>query len=134
MIDELIATISTKLNITPDQAKAGLGIVLKFAKTELGPKFDMVESHVPGIDALIAAAPEAGGVAGALTGMLGGLGGMFGGGGSKLAGLAGLVGQAEQAGLNKDQLEGIGKQAVDFLPAKGGKSSEIAGMIQGLLP
>lgn len=128
MLEEIISKISGKTHLSEDQVRAGLGIILKFAKTELGPKFDLVESHIPEVPALIAAAPEAGGLAGALGGLLGGFGG------GKLAGLAGLVGQAEQAGLNKDQLAGIGQHAVEFLEAKGGKSAEVAGMIKGLLP
>ena len=134
MLEEIIAKISAELNLSPEQTRAGLGILLKFAKAELGPKFDVVEAHVPGVDALIAAAPDASGVAGALGGMLGGLGGMFGGGAGKMAGLAGLVGQAEAAGLNKEELEGIGQKAVGFLEARGGKGAEIAGLIKGLLP
>lgn len=129
MLDELIAKIEAKVGITHEQAKAGLGIVLKFAQTELGPKFDPIRTAVPGVDALIAAAPAAGGLAGALGGMLG----SFGGGAGKLAGLAGLIGQAEKAGLSKDQLVGIGQQATDFLKAKGGKAGEVATMIEGLL-
>jgi hypothetical protein len=129
MVDELINKITAKVGITPDQAKAGLGIVLKFAQSELGPKFEPIRSAIPGVDQLIANAPAAGGLAGALGGMLGG----FGGGASKLAGLAGLIGQAEKAGLNKDQLVGIGQQASDYLKAKGGKAGEVATLIQGLL-
>ncbi len=125
MLDALIDQISTKLGITPDQARAGLGIVLKFAQTEMGPKFTEIEGLVPGVDALIAAAPAAGGLGGMLGGLLGS---------SKLGGLAGLIGQAEQAGLSKDQLVGIGQHAVQFLEAQGGRSAEVAGLIKGLLP
>lgn len=128
MLDELIAKISTKLNITPDQTRAGLGIVLKFAQTEMGPKFDTVRSVVPDVDALIAAAPAPGGMAGALGGLLGGFGG------GKLAGLAGLVGQAEQAGLSKDQLIAIGQHAVAFLETQGDRGAEVASLIKGFLP
>lgn len=127
MLDELIANIVAKLNITPDQAKAGLGMVLRFAQTELGPKFDAVKSYLPGADELIAAAPQAGG----MGAMLGGLGGMFGGEASKLGGLASLLGSAEKVDLSKEHLLQIGQQAADMVKSQGG--AEAADMLKGLI-
>lgn len=131
MVDELIQKITSKVGITPEQAKMGLGIILKFAKGQLGPKYDQIAQHIPGADALIASAPAAGGALGALGGMMGGLGGMLGGNAGKLAGLAGLLGQAEKAGINKDQLMGIGQQAADYLKGKGGAGA--ADLLKGLI-
>lgn len=116
-MEELIKTITAKVGITPEQAKAGLGLVLKLAKDKLGPEFSKLSGALPAAEALIAGAPQAGGLGGLAGGLLGGLGG------GKLAGLAGLagaLGAAQKVGLNKDQLLGIGAQATDFLKAKGG--------------
>lgn len=118
--EELISKITAKLGITPEQAKAGLGLVLKLAKDKLGPQYSQLAAQIPGADALIAAAPSAGGLGGMLGGMLGGLGG----GAGQLAGLASLLGAAEKVGLNKDQLLGIGHQAADYAKAKGGPAVE----------
>ena len=128
MLDEMIAKVSAKLHITPDQAQAGLGILLKFAKGQLGPKFDEVRALFPDVDALIAKAPAADGLLGAMGGLMGGFGGA-----GKVAGLANLVGQAQKAGLTKEQLYGVATQAADFLQAKGGKAAEVAGLLKGLL-
>ena len=127
MLDELIASIVAKLNITPEQAKAGLGLVLRFAQTELGQKFDAVKSFLPGADDLIAAAPQAGGIGG----MLGGLGGMFGGEASKIGGLASLLSSAETVDLSKEHLLQIGQQVADKVKAEGG--AEATEMLKGLI-
>lgn len=116
MLDELLTKIQAKTGLTPEQSKAGLGLVLKLAKDKLGPNFDKVAAALPGAEALIAGAPQAGGLAGLAGGLLGGLGG----GAGKLAGLASVLGAAQKVGLNQDQLMGIGKQAADYLQAKGG--------------
>lgn len=128
MLDEMIAKVSAKLHITPDQATAGLGILLKFAQGQLGPKFDEIRALVPEVDSVIAKAPAADGLLGAMSGLMGGFGGA-----GKVAGLANLVGQAQKAGLTKEQLYGVGTQAVEFLQAKGGQAAVVANLLKGLL-
>ena len=127
MLDELIAQIAAKLHISPDQAKAGLGLVLRFAQTELGPKFEPISANVPGIADLIAAAPQADGIGG----LIGSLGGMFGGEANKLGGLASLVSSAEKTGLSKDHLVEIGQQVAAYLKGQGGP--ELGGLLESLL-
>jgi hypothetical protein len=116
MLDELLTKIQAKTGLTPEQSKAGLGLVLKLAKEKLGPNFAKVSAALPGAEALIASAPQAGGLAGMASGLLG----SFGGGAGKLAGLASMLGAAQKVGLNQEQLTGIGKQAAEYLQAKGG--------------
>lgn len=116
MLDELLNKIQAKTGLTPDQSKAALGLVLKLAKDKLGPDFSKISAVLPGAEALIAGAPQAGGLAGMASGLLG----SFGGGAGKLAGLASLAGAAQKAGLSMEQVTGAGQQAAEYLKAKGG--------------
>ena len=113
MLDELVTVVSTKTGLSQDQVKAGLGIVLRFAQEKMGAKFSGVQTLIPGVDALIAAAPQAGGVAGFASGLLGSFGAT-----SKIAGVAALVGAAEKAGISEAQLLNLAQQAASFIEQK----------------
>jgi len=122
MLDELINVVSSKSGLSADQTRAGLGIVLRFAQEKMGAKFSQVQSLLPGVDALITAAPQAGGLGALASGLLGSFGGT-----SKLAGLATLVGAAEKAGISESQLMNLAQQAVAFVEQK---HPEIGGILK----
>ncbi|UVJ43687.1 DUF2780 domain-containing protein [Pseudomonas sp. LS1212] len=103
----LLNTLGTQLNITPEQAIGGTGALLGLAKNRLSPTdYSQLSQSVPGLD-LLAGVSALGGLSG-LGGLLGnsggeqtGLGGLLGNSGGEQAGLGGLLGNSggEQTGL-----------------------------------
>ncbi len=72
---DLVNALSKELGATPQQAAGAAGALFGIAKSNLKPEqFSQVAAAVPGMDALLSAAPAAGGMAGALPG--GAAGGM----------------------------------------------------------
>lgn len=126
MLDEMIATVSAKTGLSTDQTRSAVGLLLRLAQEKLGPDFAKVQGILPEADALIAAAPQPGG----LGAFAGSLLGSFGGGASKLAGLATLVSAAEKAGIGEEQLMSAGKAAADYVSAK---HPEIGGLLAKVL-
>ena len=99
-MDEIIASIASKVGIGEDVAKQGVGIMLNFLMKEgdAGVVGQMV-SKIPGADDLLAAhtADEGGG--GGLAGMMGGAGGIM-----------GLAGQLQGIGLDMGEIQGMAKE------------------------
>jgi hypothetical protein len=61
---ELLQEIEKKLAVSEVQAKGGTGMIFNLAKNKLGPdEFDRIADIVPGMDDLLAAAPQPGGFA-----------------------------------------------------------------------
>ena len=93
---EILNELTEKLGVTEEQAKGGAGAIFQRAKEILGDEhFSMVADVVPGMDALLNAAPESSGL-----GAIGGLSSALGGGAEKLGGLASLAGGFEGLGLD----------------------------------
>lgn len=82
----LLNTLGTQLNITPEQAIGGTGALLGLAKNRLSPTdYSQLSQSVPGLD-LLAGASALGG--------LSGLGGLLGNSGGEQTGLGGLLGNS----------------------------------------
>jgi hypothetical protein len=124
MLDPLINAISSKAGVSPDQARAGLGLILKLAQKQAPDKYAKLQGLLPEVDHLVAAAPQPGALGGFASSLLGGLGG------GKLAGLASLVSAAQSAGLDEAKLISIAQQAGAFLEAQG--HGELAGFLKNL--
>ncbi|HPD17852.1 MAG TPA: DUF2780 domain-containing protein [Planctomycetota bacterium] len=118
---DLIGTLKSQLGVTDDQAKGGLGALLRVAREKLGQaEFAKVEEQVPGAGQMADAAPRAegsGGLAGALGGLAGALGSGSAGGLGKLAGLAAIF---SKLGLDPAM---IGKFVQTILAALQGKGA-----------
>jgi hypothetical protein len=104
---ELTAMFTKELGVTPAQAEGGVGALLGLAKTRLKPEeFSQVSSALPGTDALLKAAPAAGG--GGAMGALAGAGG-----------LASLAGSFSKLGLSADTAMKFAPTLLKYLNGKG---------------
>ena len=71
---EILNMLIDQLGVTEDQARGGAGAILSLAKEKLGDTdFSKVAQAIPGMEDLLGAAPESGG----LAGMVGGLASMY---------------------------------------------------------
>jgi hypothetical protein len=125
MIDALVQHLCENTGLNSDQVRAGLGLVLRLLKSNLGGNFSQVESVLPEAEQLIAAAPQPGAMGGFASALFGGLGG------GKLAGLASLVGSAGQAGISESKLVELVQKAAPFLEQNG--HGNLAGMLKELV-
>jgi hypothetical protein len=113
---ELINQLMQNLGVNEGQAKGGAGLIFKLAKDKLGGDFSQVSNAVPGVDDVINAAPESGGVGKAL----GGLGSALGVSAGKLGDLAGLAGGFSKLGLDSGMVGKFIPVVLSFVQAKGG--------------
>ena len=128
MMNELIGELVSKLGIQEGQAKGGAGLLFKLAQQKLGSDFSKVASAVPGMDEMISAAPQAGGLVQAAGGLLGKLGGAKAGG---LADLAGLAGGFSQLKLDSGMVARFVPVILEFVKGKGGQ--EVVALLSKVL-
>lgn len=112
---ELVGALSKELGATPEQAAGAAGALFGLAKSRLtGNEFAQISTAVPGMDALLKAAPAAGAVAGTTGG----------GALSKAAGMAGGLAPAADAfsklGLKPDQVAKAVPVLTSFVTKSGG--------------
>src|SRR5262249_20972549 len=122
---DLVGQLSTELGSSPEQAAGAAGALFGLAKSRMQPdEFKQVSNNVPGMDALLAAAPAAGGGKGT-KGTSGSL--------SQLAGQArGLAASAfSKLGL-KPELVAKAVPVLTSFVGKGGGSS-VASLLAGVL-
>jgi Protein of unknown function VcgC/VcgE (DUF2780) len=122
---DLVGQLSTELGSSPEQAAGAAGALFGLAKSRLQPdEFKQVSNSVPGMDALLLAAPAAGAKAKGTSGNL-----------SQLAGQAGGLMAAASAfsklGLSPDLVA----KAVPILTSFVGKSggANVASLLSGVL-
>jgi len=114
---ELLQILTTQLGVSETQAKGGSGLLFKLAKEKLGSdEFGKVAAAVPGVDDLISAAPEPGGV----TGALGGLASSLGGGAGQLGNLASLASGFKNLNLDPSMVGKFIPVVMTFVQSKGG--------------
>ncbi len=103
---DLIQLLISQLGVNEQQAKGGLGALLKTAQGKLSSgSFSEIEKLLPNIAELLRAAPSSGGGLGALGGLLGG----------QMGELAKLAGQFSSLGLNQSQIAPFAKLVFEFL-------------------
>ncbi len=125
---EIINLLTQQLGISDSQAKGGAGALFGMAQKALGADdFGKVSEAIPGMDDLLSAAPQSGGLGGALGGLTSSLGGKAG----KLGGLASLAGQFSKLGLDSDMIGKFVPILLSFAQSKGGDG--IKNLLAGVL-
>ena len=114
---ELLQTLMQQVGVTEEQAKGGSGLLFKLAKEKLsGDEFGKVAGAVPGVDDLVSAAPDSGG----LGSVVGGLTSSLGGAAGKLGSLAGIAGGFSKLGLDSGMIGKFVPVILTFVQSKGG--------------
>ncbi len=121
---DLIGTLKGQLGVSDDQARGGLGALLRVAREKLGQgDFARVEHQVPGASQMADAAPQPEG-GGGLTGALGSLAGALGGGSAGgLGKLAGLAATFSKLGLDPSMIGKFVPLILSFVQSKGGEGA-----------
>ncbi len=131
---ELIQQLISNLGVNEGQAKGGAGLLFNLAKDKLGAgEFQQLADKVPGITALLKAAPQQG-AGGGLMGALGGAASAFGGLGGKMEGLGNLAQLAagfSQLGLSTDMVGKFLPIILSFVQNQGGESAK--GLLEKVL-
>ena len=111
---KLIGSLVDKLGVTEDQATGGSGAVFKEAKNNMDPgDYSQLLNSVPGIDSLISAAPQSGGLAGQASSLLGGSAGS----------MTGLADSFSKLGLSPDMVNQFVPVILDFVQSEGGQQA-----------
>jgi hypothetical protein len=114
---KLIGMLVDTLGVTQSQAEGGAGAVFKQAKNNMsGADYSQLLSSLPGIDSLIKAAPDSGGIAGQATSMLGSSSG-------SLQGLSALTDSFAKLGLSPDMVDKYVNVILDFTQSEAGKQT-----------
>ena len=114
---KLIGSLVDKLGVSKEQAAGGSGAVFKEAKNNMSPgDYSQLLNAVPGIDSLVGAAPETGGLAGKASSLLGGSSGTA-------SGMAGLADSFSKLGLSPDMVNEFVPVILDFVNSEGGKQA-----------
>ena len=102
-IMDLVKAIVDQLNVSEDQAKGGVGLILKLAKDKLdGSEFGQIENLIPDCDGLINSSPSEGGEDGGLMGAIGSIASAVGGKASSLGNIASLADGFSKLGLDSE--------------------------------
>jgi hypothetical protein len=121
---ELVGQLSKELGATPDQAAGAAGSLFGIAKSRLKPEdFSQVSSAVPGMDALLKAAPKASGATGT-SGALSQLGG-------SASGLAAATSAFTKLGLSPEMVGKAVPILTSFVSKSGG--AQVGQLLAGAL-
>jgi hypothetical protein len=113
---ELLEILTSQLGISEEQAKGGSGLIMKLVKDKLsGDEFSKVAEAIPGVQGLIAAAPESGGLMSALTGLAASLGL-----GGKLGNLSSLASGFKNLDMDTTTIGKFVPIVLSFAQEKGG--------------
>jgi hypothetical protein len=128
VVKDLINQLTQNLGVNEGQAKGGAGLIFKLVKEKLGAgDFGQVANSVPGVDDLINAAPESGGLGKAM----GGIGSALGGGAGKLGDMASLASGFSKLGLDTGMVGKFVPVVLSFVQSKGGDT--IKNLLGGVL-
>jgi hypothetical protein len=119
---ELVGALSKEIGATPEQAAGAAGTLFGVAKSRLSADdFSKVSKAVPGMDALLKAAPAAGsGTAGTLSQMAG-----------SASGLASAAASFSKLGLQPDMVAKAVPVLTSFVSKSGG--AEVGKLLSGAL-
>jgi hypothetical protein len=116
--------MTKEIGATPAQASGAAGALFGLAKTRLKPEeFTKVAGAVPGMDALLAAAPAVAGTAG--SGAAGAMAKAT-GGASALGGLASVAPAFEKLGLKPEMAMKAVPVLTKYVTKSGGRGSRVA--------
>ena len=111
---KLIGSLVDTLGVSKEQATGGSGAVFKEAKNNMSSNdYSQLLSAVPGIDSLISAAPEAGGLTGKASSLLGGSAGS----------MTGLADSFSKLGLSPDMVNQFVPVILDYVQSEGGQQA-----------
>jgi len=111
---KLIGSLVDTLGVSKEQATGGAGAVFKEAKNNMSSgDYSQLLNAVPGIDSLISAAPQAGGLAGKASSLLGGSAGS----------MTGLADSFSKLGLSPDMVNQFVPVILDFVQSEGGQQT-----------
>lgn len=126
---DLVGALSKEMGATVPQASGAAGALFGLAKTRLKPEeFAKVAGAVPGMNALLAAAPAVAGTAG--SGAAGALAKAT-GGASALGGLAAVAPAFEKLGLKPEMAMKAIPVLTNYVTKSGG--TEVAALLAGAL-
>lgn len=115
----LVETIAKQLGVDEQQATGGAGLLFQLAKDKLsGGEFSQVAEAVPGIEDMMSAAPEGGGL---LSSLLGAVTGMFGGKAGQLGELASAAQGFSKLGLDSSMISKFVPIILSFVKQQGGE-------------
>jgi len=116
----LVDALVQQLGVTPAQAQGGAGALFQAAKSRMTDEaFNTVAQSVPGMDQLLAAAPQSG----ASSGLAGGLSALAGDKAGSLGSLASLASSFQQLGLSSDMVGKFVPVVVDYVKQSGGEAA-----------
>ena len=111
---KLIGSLVDKLGVSEEQATGGAGAVFKEGKNNMSSgDYSQLLNAVPGIDSLISAAPQAGGLGGKASSLLGGSAGS----------MTGLADSFSKLGLSPDMVNQFMPVIMDYVQSEGGQQA-----------
>ena len=114
---KLIGSLVDLLGVTNEQAEGGAGAVFREAKSNMSSSdYSQLLSAVPGIDALIDAAPQVSGLAGKASSFLGGSSGSAGG-------LSALTDSFGKLGLSPEMVNKYVDVILEFVQSEAGQQT-----------
>ena len=114
---KLIGQLVDLLGVTQSQAEGGAGAVFKEAKNNMSAgDYSQLLSAVPGIDSLIKAAPEGGGLAGKASSL-------FGSSSDSVKGMVVLTDSFSKLGLSPDMVGKYTDVILDFVQSEAGQQT-----------
>jgi len=127
---DLVNSLSKEIGGTPEQAAGAAGALFGLAKSRLKPEeFTQVSKAVPGMDALLKAAPAMGAAAG--TGAAGAAAGAAAAAGGSAAGLASAASAFSKLGLKPEMVSKAVPVLTQFVTKSGGAS--VGNLLSGVL-
>lgn len=116
MIEHIIQELTKRLGVTEEQAKGGLGLLLKFCQDKLAQADFQKITELLGNQwqELVKAAPEAS------ANLMGKIGGLFGEKAAKLGAMANMVGDFKKLGIDVSKVQKFVDVTVKTLEEKGG--------------
>lgn len=125
---ELLQDIVKQLGVSEDQAKGGAGMIFNLLKNKLGPdEFGKVSELLPEMDDLLSAAPEPGGIAGAI----GNIASAFGEKAGHLGDLTALTSGFKSLDLDSGMVAKFIPIVLSFVKGKGGDG--LGKLLEGVL-
>lgn len=133
----LVPQLTSALSISEEQATGGLGSIMQYAKSSLSnPEEKQLESTVPGLESIIAAAPVLTGSKGGLSsalGQIGALGGSVGDAAKAAGGISLVKQQFEALGLSSEMIGKIAQMAMQYFSANDAATSNLLDQALGAL-
>lgn len=120
----LVQQLTRQLGIAPEQAAGGAGLLFQTARQRMAPEqFKALEQSVPGVNQLMAAAPQ--------TGQASGLSSLMGAAGGTMNQAANLIQGFRQLNLSPDMVNQFIPVVVNYVKETGGNA--LAGALQAAL-